>query len=614
MKRKTSTTPTRIWTYGLRWPRDPADEAAVREQMLLAHRYQNVLIEIERDRRKTFRELRSELSPELASLEKRVAELTLSIEAQRRDIKALRRKTRERTLDRSATATLRLLNTERKVAYKALKTSRARINESSELRDRAKALNDASHARVREARAKSGVYWGTYLLVERAMEAASRSKADPQFRRYRGGGRAGVQLQKGMTVGELFAGVDTRLQVKPLPANTWDTRPGRRRALTELRIRIGTTEDKKPRFAVFEDLLQHRPLPLDGIIKWAWVKIERIGLRSRWTLQISLESEEFAKRKHLPVSDETVAINLGWRVKPSGAIRVGYALGTDGRAEELLLPEEIRQKFFTTHRLRSANDLIFDEARKATGAWLAEYPADAELTPMVETLHAWRDHSKLVRVAMKLTARVATPTELRQLWLDWKVARFQATKDLYDAPAIVYDWLAARGVAPAARHPLYLLIWWKKNDHMWNMEASIRAKTLGWRKQLYRDYAATLARSYQTLLIEKFDLRAVAGKPHPEDEQDHVQAVALARTHAAPSELRAALVAAFHADWVEQSADHNTLACKTCGVITDAVPADAIVIACPGCGSEHDQDQNNCENQLARYRGEYRGPKPQAAE
>jgi rubrerythrin len=84
--------------------------------------------------------------------------------------------------------------------------------------------------------------------------------------------------------------------------------------------------------------------------------------------------------------------------------------------------------------------------------------------------------------------------------------------------------------------------------------------------------------------------------------------------HAAPSELRSALIAAFHGNHVEQSADHNTLACEKCGTITDDTPADSIVITCPSCNSEHDQDRNNCQNQLARYRGRYKGPAPLAAE
>ncbi|HEX9640766.1 MAG TPA: hypothetical protein VGB13_05585, partial [Candidatus Krumholzibacteria bacterium] len=490
----------------------------------------------------------------------------------------------------------------------------ARAHESPELHERAQQVNAAATARTKEARHRSGLYWGTYLLVEKAVEAAARGKHDPQFRRFRGRGRVGVQIQKGMTVAELFSGEDTRLQVKPLPAGTWDTRPGRRRALTELKIRIGS-HGREPVWATFEDLLQHRPLPADGVIKWAWIKIERIGTESRWTFQIALESETFVPRKHRPRTDLAVAVNLGWRLKTDESLRVGYCKGEDASERELVLPSKLRQQLFFADKIRSANDLIFDEARKATVAWLRDHPqTDEAIQKASEHMHAWHDHGKLVRVARLLTEAQSTPNELRKIWLDWKVDRFRAMKDLYDTPEVIDTWLAARGVDVDKRHPLYLLIWWKKNDHMWNMEAHTRVKALGWRKQLYRNYAAELAREFKTLLIEKFDLREVAERPEAEEAQTHIQPAARARTHAAPSELRSALLAAFHGDHIEQSADHNTLCCKTCGTNTEDLPAEAIVIACPKCQTEHDQDRNNCDNQLARYRGEYRGPEPKAAE
>lgn len=614
MKRKTSATPTRIWTFGMRTP-SPEDEAAIREQTKLAHRYQNALVEIERERRVLYREARTALSPELAVLETRIGELNLSIENQRRDIKSLRKITRERTLHRSAMATLKLLNTERRAVAIKLKAARGLVNTDSALRTKADAINEAAYAKQRKARSESGLYWGTYLLVEKAMEAVTKGKDDPQFKRYRGGGRAGVQIQNGMTVAELFSGNDTRLRLAPLPSGTWDTRVGRRHAVTQVKIRIGTTADKKPRFAVFDHLVQHRPLPSDGIVKWAWIKLEPIGTRIRWSLQLSLESEEFATRKHASKNAETVAVNLSWRTKPSGDIRAGYAVGTDGRERELLLPAKLRERFTEMREHRSHGDLIFDEAKKCTQAFLAAAPTlDDEVRQAAEHIHAWRSHGKLVRFAKLLGEKFSAPREIGQTLRDWRAEREREQKFLYDSPAPVFDWLRTRGVTGHALQALYLHIWWKANDFLWNQEAELRSRTLGWRKHLYRNYAAELASEYKTLLIEKFDLRSVAEKPEPEEEEAHVSNVAHVRTIAAPSELRLALIAAFHGDHIEQSADHNTLACTVCGAITDDPPARKLVLTCPGCGSEHDQDRNNCQNQLARQTGEYRGPAPRAAE
>lgn len=610
MKRKTSSTPTRIWTYGLLPPRGKEDEKAVRDQLHRAHRYQNVLIEIERERRTAYRAARTAASPDLERLEKRVKELTDSIETQRREIKSLRKATRERTVHTAANRTLKLLQTERAQASKACKAERLRAAESPELRAGADAINTRATERVKEARNQSGLYWGTYLLIERAMEAAARGKDDPKFKRFRGDGRVGVQIQKGMTVAELFSGEDTRLRIRPLPEGTWDTRPGRRHALTGLQIRIGS-EKGKPVWATFEDLLQHRPLPEDGIIKWAWLKLERIGTRTRWTFQLTLESAAFIPRKHKPSTDGIVAVNLGWRQKEDKmSLRVALAVDEAGVERELVMPSKLRGAILHSDHIRSVNDKIFDEARKELGAWMKTTPEHLPDWVKEETEHlgAWHAHGKLVRVARRFETELTDEGELGKLWHTWKVHRFQRGKDLYDSRETVTAFAEERGLAGLKAMAFWLFVWLKKNDHLYNWEASERNRALGYRKDLYRNWAVGLAREYQTLLIEKFDLREVAERPRPEDNQDHVQAAARARTHAAPSELRSALLAAFHGDHVEQSADHNTLACKACGTVTDDMPADAVVITCPGCGSAHDQDRNNCENQLARYRGNYKGP------
>src|SRR5262249_19800215 len=68
MKRKTSTTPTKIWSFG---PLKPTENAELfHDHLYQATRYYNQLIEIERRRRDRFRVARSEHTPELSALEK----------------------------------------------------------------------------------------------------------------------------------------------------------------------------------------------------------------------------------------------------------------------------------------------------------------------------------------------------------------------------------------------------------------------------------------------------------------------------------------------------------------------------------------------------------------
>jgi hypothetical protein len=125
----------KVYQYGLR----PATEnaAVVAEQMWLAHRYRNTLVEIERGRRAAVRRL-CEASDELAAYdaapetEKKQAAIVL-IEA-------------------------------RRAAFRKRKEDVARVN----------ALALELH---KSARAHCGVYWGTYLLVEDAMDASRKADA-----------------------------------------------------------------------------------------------------------------------------------------------------------------------------------------------------------------------------------------------------------------------------------------------------------------------------------------------------------------------------------------------------------------------------------------------------
>src|ERR1700748_31254 len=73
MKRKTSTTPTKIWSFGALRPTE--NEEKFLEQLFQANRYYNTLIEIERKRRDSFREARSQVVPELGALEVKWQEL-----------------------------------------------------------------------------------------------------------------------------------------------------------------------------------------------------------------------------------------------------------------------------------------------------------------------------------------------------------------------------------------------------------------------------------------------------------------------------------------------------------------------------------------------------------
>ena len=66
--RKTSTVPTKVYTYGA-LSLSPEQQRLVNDQLFAAHRYRNTLVEIERKRRDDYRGIRGKLSRPLAALE-----------------------------------------------------------------------------------------------------------------------------------------------------------------------------------------------------------------------------------------------------------------------------------------------------------------------------------------------------------------------------------------------------------------------------------------------------------------------------------------------------------------------------------------------------------------
>jgi len=75
-------------------------------------------------------------------------------------------------------------------------------------------VNAYASVLVRSLRAASGLSgsWGSYLLVEAAVDSAKQHPEEPRFRRWDGTGRVGVQLQGGLSVDDVLAGIDTRLR------------------------------------------------------------------------------------------------------------------------------------------------------------------------------------------------------------------------------------------------------------------------------------------------------------------------------------------------------------------------------------------------------------------
>lgn len=645
----------------------------VEEQLLLSRRYQNNLVEVARAR---FGAARAEVDAhpsvvvEKAALERRRAELPPCATPKDCDdgdlcatcealVPAIKRVGEARgaiwatvrdarrvvEADPAVQAALAAAVVASKGHARAQKTKVARVREevarglaahpSASFGARLLAVTNEINARARAytalLRERSGLSYGTYLLVEAAVKAAQKSGNEPHFTRYDGSGRIGVQIQKtaSLTCAGAFDGADTRLRIvrrpDPPAVAPGSSRSGRRAVAI---LRIGS-DGRAPVWAAWPVIL-HRPLPPNGQIKWAWMQRRKVGPDFRWEFCVTVDggtnprdraagtwtcdgiargscgtqhrSREAAlrhcendarhiKRVHGPdavfdrspveripsdpiTCDGNVAVDLGWRVRGDG-LRAGYWRDEHGHGGEFLLPQAIRDKLDHARSIGAIRRRAFD----------AFLPQFAE---MIDT-----------DVVAALPERLRREVESVRMWKSPdRLARFfQAWRD-FDPRGTSRAWIS-------------LSDWARQDVHLHKWEAHETAKALARRNDQYRVWSAWLARRYQhgTALIEQFDQTKVAGrrgvsKRASKAEKVRADRASSVRHVVAAGKFKLALLNACRSRGVivkAVKAAWTTIDCATCTKRLPWDPAPQVKHRCDSCGTTWDQDEQACVNMLKRH-------------
>lgn len=630
MKRRTNTLPARIWTYGCQ-PPEPLE--LFNAQLLAAHRYYNTLIEIERWRREEYRKARTAVA-DIGAIEQAVKEVSDEIDKERAVLKAARSSERRRVELPELRARVKELQLARKPLYAALKEARVRVREDEALKAESKRIDAEASVKGKEARAATTTYWGTYLLIEKAIEAARGAAVDPEFHRWRGEGRVGVQLHHDKFE-DIMAGRCTMLRItlrQPRGASAATTGAGnskrsQKRFFADVEIRVGST-GRAPIWVKLGVIL-HRLPPPDTTVAWAWIKVTKIGADVRYELQLVLESEAFGE---IPKGKGVAAIDLGWRVMPSGDLRVAYLHDDVGRERELVLPARLLSKLRYCDELRGYQTKHFDVAREAWIRWLnayAETPGeDGPLPDWLEEIRKllphWRSPARMAKAVGTWVDHLKARTEVDRLWELWMKERLAQRRDFFDTLDAVARW--TMGKTDLFPTLVYMEWWRRKNRHLHDWEEHQRHKTLGWRREIYRRFAADMARTYETVVLEDMDLRSLArnAKPEADVTLDHFHRI---RNIAAPGELRGCLLSAMgQARNVAKPTKNTTRECAGTATFHEiqvalrergaqAIPADECrhindwpdkersqrVLKCAKCGIERDQDSNAARVLLRRY-------------
>ena len=512
---------TLVYKYGLRPPID--NESLVRDQMRLAHRYRNVLTEIERGRRAALREVYAGVG-DMPALENAARDADDAVAEATRAVKAEHAKARSRDVASIAKQRLKDARVRKRAATGALFEARRKLRDDPIVSARIAEINDLAGGLKRGARALSGVYYGSYLLVEAAADKAHGAPLhdgtephDPRFLRWTGDASLGVLVIHGAEIVALAD--DTRLRIEPSqwrgPATDRKGRPipqpsaKRLEQYRTLAMRVGSNADRTPIWARWP-LILDRPLPEGARIKNAAVHCRMEGANEQWSLTITLDTTAstrvYLRGPNVGQPDlcgaGVVAVDVGWRVM-GDELRVASWVGEDGERGEIRLSADEIESLQKASSVRQDRDRAFDGEREALAKWLS---AQAELPDWLaieaSTLAQWKSCARLQRLAVA-----------------WRSQRFNG-----DEVAFVS-----------------LDAWRKADAQLRDKECARRNRGLDRRKDSYRKAAASLARRYSTLVLEEFDLRRVARDADPASSDAQNATARGNRQLASISELRSCL-------------------------------------------------------------------------
>lgn len=582
MKRKVSALPSRVFVYGLTG--DPVEgQEQVRDQLWKAWRYYNDLTALTRAELGALRaaQLETPVGPQLLDAEEKVAALYREVDEIRSSIKYERQEARCRVSpDVEQDARLASANERLEDAKERLRQLRREASNDplyKERRDHFAAVA-ADLRRVTPkympglvgpgARGQSGLYSGTYLAVEAAVDASRavtlglrklKTPAErraywkmPKMRRWDGTGTLAVQVDSGgIPVSSLYGDKDNRIRIVAEPRFRVTRRHPEGIQVPNscwFRLRVGSNPDRSPIWATWP-MIMHRPLPEDGTVKWAKVIRRKVGLVSRWEVHLTVEAPSFVGPPADPEA-HAVAVHfhpLGWGSGAEGGsgILVAAALGTDAEAAHMRLNRVARRKkpdgrkagcmevqdvldaLAKADEIRGGRDKDFNAIRDELSDWMSLRTVPGWLRQATRNMDAWRNQRHMVKLV-----------------LTWRERRF-------DGDAKMFEKLEA---------------WRRQDKHLYQWHGRMRQKAIRRRRDLYRCWARKLAASYAgPLIIEESDLSKIARRTKTERTETVGDERRWRRTAIAVGELRDALKHAFAGRVITLAPAKRGTVCPVCG-------------------------------------------------
>jgi hypothetical protein len=544
--------------YGLLPPLDWDDECEA--EIDRQRHFWNNLVEIERAHRELLRKERSK-DPQIADLEAQLVAISTRIRdtsVARSQLRANSRSKENNELDEP----LKQLSAERRALYEELKPlHRKWARQNQTVLDR---LEKERRAKVTVARHASGLWHGNYRPIMESFEVARQRalKDGTELRFHRRDGSARVtntpSLQDAsgsrnwVTPAELFAARLYQTQIDPVPDDAFShpSRGYRRRAArTELRVTIFTA-NRKPRLVRFP-MIYHQAIPANARIKRITVTRKIVALKPRWRATLSFEEQS----PSTIMSNAACGIDLGWRRLAHG-LRVAVMFGSDAKRQELVLPTSWIERMNHVERLKAEIDTALNDILPRMRR-LAEEEVPEPLLKLCERLR------QAPRVGSGLLA--AIEREWVRSCPKWNV------DDL--------DALRAWARLSLTRR--------KEMDNL-------RDKLIAQRTDMFRNFAAVVARRYGRIGLKGFDVSGIAaGDELPKPARHYRQLAASAALR-----LQITKTARREGRQIVAIGGPTTIRCAACGQLNSPVDRSALNWHCAGCGAIWDQDDNASRNIL----------------
>jgi hypothetical protein len=568
---------------------------AIDDTIQKAHKYYNKLVELDRARREAYDKARREQFPAYDKAQTDVEEWELKVKDLQGEIKRANARAKRKRATKAEIEALKAAKASRKDAWAKRKEQRDLVAADVPFQAYAKKLDEEyngvikgdskyrSGGKLKEARANCQVYWGTYLKIEGAIEAAKKDSTAPLgFRHWTGRGLVGIQIRDGCTYGEVVSGSGTAAGL--INQVSVSVRGRSRCRHVTFRLRAGTDDQGRATYCTVRATWT-REMPEDArIVGVVLARRPMPPIRKRtgwepqyrWSLQFTLHTGV----SKVKATDGECGIDLGWRMMEDGRMRVAYLVDSKGHQEEFSLPARLVTRWEKSESLQSIRDLNFNQAIAELLAWKDDMKAGAP---------EWKDRMTDEEIA---AWRVAAKDSKLPEWFH-EMSRYMAMWRSHVKLIRLIERMEKEPIVGGADILQRMLDWRAQEGHLLQFEVFNRLQGENRRLQLFRIFVSDIRKRYATIGVEDCDWTTLARKPKVEDN----------KFDPSKRNMKIASIGKLRELFIQAGAkayesEDTTAKCHRCGSLEEWDQAKELWHTCSQCSTPWDQDYNAAANLL----------------